>query len=198
MTAIFTGGALALQIFVGASRYSKADTVPNIVVLGITRELGPVLTALMVAGRIGSSIAAELGTMRVTEQIDALKTLSTNPYRYLIVPRVIASLISLPLLTFIADIIGILGGYLVSVASLNFNGASYIIKTLNFMQTEDVVSGLVKSVVFGFLISSIGCYYGYNSGKGAEGVGRATTNAVVVSSILILLFNYLMTQLFFV
>lgn len=198
MTAIFTGGALALQIFVGASRYSVADTVPNIVVLGITRELGPVLTALMVAGRISSAIAAELGTMRVTEQIDALKTLSTNPFRYLIVPRVIAALISLPLLTFISDIIGVFGGYITSVLSLDFNGSAYIIKTLDFMQTEDVMSGLIKSVVFGFIISSMGCYYGYNSGKGAEGVGKATTNAVVVASILILLFNYLMTQLFFV
>lgn len=198
MTAIFTGGALALQIFVGASRYSIADTVPNIVVLGITRELGPVLTALMVAGRIGSSIAAELGTMRVTEQIDALKTLSTNPYKYLIAPRVIASLISLPLLTLVADVIGIFGGYIVSVATLDFNGSSYIIKTLDFMKSEDVISGLIKSAVFGFIIASMGCYYGYYSGKGAEGVGRATTNAVVVSSILILLFNYLMTQIFFV
>lgn len=198
MTAIFTGGALALQIFVGASRYSVSDTVPNIVVLGITRELGPVLTALMVAGRISSAIAAELGTMRVTEQIDALKTLSTNPYRYLIVPRVIAALISLPLLTFISDIIGVFGGYITSVLSLDFNGASYIIKTLDFMRAEDVISGLIKSAVFGFIISTMGCYYGYNSGKGAEGVGKATTNAVVIASILILLFNYLLTQLFFV
>ncbi len=198
MTAIFTGGALALQIFVGASRYSVSDTVPNIVVLGITRELGPVLTALMVAGRISSAIAAELGTMRVTEQIDALTTLSINPYRYLVAPRVIAALISLPILTLISDVIGVFGGYITSVASLDFNGASYIIKTLDFLQPEDVISGLIKSAVFGFIIASTGCYYGYNSGKGAEGVGKATTNAVVIASILILLFNYLMTQLFFV
>lgn len=198
MTAIFTGGALALQIFVGASRYSINDTVPSIVVLGITRELGPVLTALMVAGRISSAIAAELGTMRVTEQIDALQTLSTNPFRYLIAPRVIASVISLPLLVLVADIIGIFGGYLTSVYSLDFNPASYIIKTLDFMQAEDVISGLIKAIVFGFFIASVGCYYGYNSGKGAEGVGKATTNSVVVASILILLFNYLMTELFFV
>ncbi len=198
MTAVFTGGALALQIYVGSSRWSITDTVPTIVVLGITRELGPVLTALMVAGRISSAIAAELGTMRVTEQIDALKTLSVNPFRYLIAPRVIASIISLPILTFIFDIIGVFGGYLTSVYSLDFNGATYIVKTLDFMKIEDVTSGLIKAIAFGFIIGSMGCYYGYNSGKGAEGVGKATTNAVVVSSILIFIFNYLMTEIFFV
>lgn len=198
MTAVFTGGALALQIFIGSSRWSVTDTVPSIVVLGITRELGPVLTALMVAGRISSAIAAELGTMRVTEQIDALKTLSTDPFRYLIAPRVIASIISLPILTLIFDIIGIFGGYLTSVYSLDFNGATYLIKTFDFMKAEDVYSGLIKSLIFGFIIGSIGCYYGYNSNKGAEGVGKATTNAVVVASILIFIFNYLMTEIFFV
>jgi len=198
MTAIFTGGALALQIYIGSSRWSITDTVPTIVVLGITRELGPVLTALMVTGRISSAIAAELGTMKVTEQIDALRTLSVDPFRYLIAPRVIASIISLPILTFIFDIIGVFGGYLTSVYSLDFNGATYIIKTLDFMKSEDVTSGLLKSIVFGFIIGSIGCYYGYNSGRGAEGVGKATTNSVVVASILIFIFNYLMTELFFV
>lgn len=198
MTAIFTGGVLALQTFVGASRYAVADTVPSIVVLSITRELGPVLTGLMVAGRISSAIAAELGTMRVTEQIDALKTLSTNPFRYLIAPKVIAAVISLPILVLIADVIGVLGGYLASVYSLDFNGSAYIIKTIRYLEAEDVTSGLIKSVVFGFIIASVGSYYGYNSGNGAEGVGKATTNAVVVASILILLFNYLMTELFFV
>lgn len=198
MTAVFTGGALALQIFIGSSRWSAVDTVPSIVVLGITRELGPVLTALMVAGRISSAIAAELGTMRVTEQIDALKTLSTNPFRYLIAPRVIASIISLPILTLIFDIIGVFGGYLTSVYSLDFNSSTYIIKTIDFMKMNDVSSGLIKSIFFGFIIGSIGCYYGYNSSNGAEGVGKATTNAVVVASILIFIFNYLMTEIFFV
>lgn len=198
MTAVFTGGALALQIYVGAARYSVTDTVPFIVVLGITRELGPVLAALMVAGRISSAIAAEVGTMRVTEQIDALKTLSVEPFRYLIAPRVIASVISLPILVLIFDIIGVFGGYLTSVYSLDFNSTTYIIKTIDFLKSEDVVSGLIKAIVFGFIISTIGCYYGYYSGKGAEGVGKATTNAVVVSSILIFILNYLMTELFFV
>lgn len=198
MTAVFTGGALALQIFVGSSRWSVIDTVPSIVVLGITRELGPVLTALMVAGRISSAIAAELGTMRVTEQIDALRTLSVNPFRYLIAPRVLASVISLPILTFIFDVVGVFGGYLTSVYSLGFNGSTYIIKTVDFMKAEDVYSGLIKAIVFGFIIGSMGCYYGYNSDKGAEGVGKATTNAVVVASILIFILNYLMTEIFFV
>jgi len=198
MTAVFTGGVLALQTFIGASRYAVTDTVPSVVVLAITRELGPVLTGLMVAGRISSAIAAELGTMKVTEQIDALKTLSTNPFRYLIVPKVIAASISLPLLTLIGDIVGVLGGYLASVYSLGFNGSTYIVKTLRYLEVEDVTSGLIKSVVFGFIIASVGSYYGYNSENGAEGVGKATTNAVVVSSILILLLNYLMTEIFFV
>lgn len=198
MTAVFTGGALALQIFVGSSRWAITDTVPSIVVLGITRELGPVLTALMVTGRISSAIAAEIGTMRVTEQIDALRTLSVNPFRYLIAPRVIASVISLPILTLIFDIIGVFGGYLTSVFSLGFNGATYMVKTINFMKAEDIYSGLIKAVVFGFIIGSIGCYYGYNSSNGAEGVGKATTNAVVIASILIFIFNYLITEIFFV
>ena len=197
MTAIFTGGALALQIYIGSARWATTDTVPTIVVLGITRELGPVLTALMVAGRISSAIAAELGTMRVTEQIDALRTLSVNPFRYLIAPRIIASILSMPILTLIFDIIGVFGGYITSVISLDFNGAVYIIKTFNFMKSEDVVSGLIKSIVFGLIVAIIGCYYGYNSKRGAEGVGKATTNAVVVSSILIFISNYIMTDLFF-
>jgi phospholipid/cholesterol/gamma-HCH transport system permease protein len=196
-TAIFIGGVMALQTFIGASRYSVESAVPSLVVLAITRELGPVITALMVAGRMSSAIAAELGTMRVTEQIDALKTLSVNPFKYLIVPRIIASTISLPILVGIADIIGIFGGYLTSVYALGFNSNSYLIKTIDFLQIEDVISGLIKSIIFGFIIAFMGCYYGYNSNNGAKGVGKAVTNAVVVPSITILLFNYLMTNLFF-
>lgn len=198
LTAIFTGGVIALQTYTGAARYSVTDTVPFIVVLTITRELGPVLTALMVAGRISSSIAAEIATMRVTEQIDALKTLSTDPYRYLIAPRVISGLICLPFLTMVADIIGIMGGYLTSIYSLGFSEYAYLKKTWDFLKMEDVVHGLIKSVVFGFIITLLGCFCGYNSDKGAAGVGKATTNAVVAASILILLFNYLMTELFFI
>ena len=197
MTAIFTGGALAIQIYIGSSRWSVTDTVPTIVVIGIARELGPVLTALMIAGKIASSISAELGTMRVTEQIDAIKTLSVNPYKYLVAPRFLACLISLPFLTLIFDILGIFGGYLVSITSLKFNAYSYIIKTYDFMKLADFTSGIIKSIVFGIIIGIIGCYYGYNSNKGAEGVGRATVNSVVISSILIFVFNYILTNTFF-
>lgn len=198
LTAIFTGGVLALQTYSGASRFSASSTVPTIVVLSITRELGPVLAGLMVAGRISASIAAELGTMRVTEQIDALKTLSTNPFRYLVAPRIIASTITAPLLVLIADIIGILGGFLASVYSLGFSAGPYIQKTFEYLESQDVISGLIKAGVFGYIIALMGCFNGYNSKGGAEGVGRATTNAVVGASILILLFNYIMTEIFFV
>jgi phospholipid/cholesterol/gamma-HCH transport system permease protein len=167
------------------------------VVLSITRELGPVLAGLMVSGRIGASIAAEIGTMRVTEQVDALTTLSTNPFKYLVVPRLIAGLTMLPLLVVVADIIGVMGGYLVAVYKLGFNAANYLQSTHEFMETLDVVSGLVKAAIFGFIIALMGCYHGYYSKGGAQGVGQATTNAVVSSSILILCFDYILTGIFF-
>ena len=142
-------------------------------------------------------MAAEIGTMRVTEQIDALKTLSTNPFKYLVAPRLIAAVISLPLLVLVADIIGVMGGYLVSVYALGFSAGPYINNTLKFLEAIDVISGLVKASFFGFIIGIMGCYFGYNSKGGAEGVGIATTNAVVASSISILLFNYIITGWFF-
>jgi phospholipid/cholesterol/gamma-HCH transport system permease protein len=151
----------------------------------------------MVAGRIGASMAAEIGTMRVTDQIDALDTLSTRPLQYLVAPRLLAGTLCLPFLVLIGDVIGVFGGYLVSIYRLGFNKGLYISKTLEFLQASDVVLGLVKAAVFGFLIALMGCYHGYHSGRGAEGVGRATTNAVVSASILILIANYLVTALFF-
>jgi phospholipid/cholesterol/gamma-HCH transport system permease protein len=168
-----------------------------VVVISITRELGPVLAGLMVAGRIGAAMAAEIGTMRVTEQIDALTTLSTNPLNYLVAPRLIAGIAMLPLLVVVGDIIGVFGGYLVSIYKLGFNPATYIRNTIDFVQALDVVSGLVKASVFGFLVTLMGCYHGYNSRGGAQGVGAATTNAVVSASILILIFDYILTELFF-
>ncbi len=198
LTAVFTGMVLALQSYTGFSRYSVESAVPNIVVLSITRELGPVLAGLMVAGRIGASMAAELGTMRVTDQIDALSTLATNPMKYLVTPRLLAGVIALPALVVVADILGVLGGFIVSTLKLGFNDATYLENTLNFMQTGDVVSGLVKASVFGFIITLMGCYQGYNSRGGAEGVGAATTTAVVSASILILATDYVLTELFFV
>jgi phospholipid/cholesterol/gamma-HCH transport system permease protein len=197
LTAIFSGAVLALQSYSGFSRFNAESTIATVVVLSITRELGPVLAGLMVAGRVGASMAAEIGTMKVTEQIDALRTLSTNPFKYLIVPRVIAGVLMLPFLVLIADIIGVMGGYLVSVHALGFSPGPYINNTFKFLETIDVVSGLTKSAVFGLIISIMGCYFGYNSRGGAEGVGVATTNAVVSASIMILLSNYIITGLFF-
>lgn len=197
LTAFFTGAVLCLQIFIGGSRYGAEAFVPQIVVLGITRELGPVIGGLMVAGRVAAAIAAELGTMRVTEQIDALTTLSTNPVKYLVTPRLIAGVISMPILVAIADAIGVFGGYIVATRTLNFNGAVYLKNTANFVTEDDVVSGLVKAAVFGFIIALMGCYNGFNSRGGAQGVGAATTNAVVSASILILAANYVLTSVFF-
>ena len=197
LTAIFTGMVLALQSFTGFSRFSAEGAIPGVVVLSLTRELGPVLTGLMVAGRIGAAMAAEIGTMRVTEQVDALVTLSTNPFKYLVAPRLLAGVTMLPILVAVADVIGVLGGYLVSVFVLDFNGTTYLKNTWDILEPVDVISGLVKAAVFGFLVALMGCYHGYRSKGGAQGVGQATTNAVVSASILILLFNYIVTSLFF-
>jgi phospholipid/cholesterol/gamma-HCH transport system permease protein len=197
MTAIFTGMVLALQTYTGFARFNAETAIPNVVVISICRELGPVLAGLMVAGRIGAAMAAELGTMRVTEQIDALTTLSTNPFKYLIAPRLIAGLTMLPLLVAVADVIGVFGGYLVSIYKLGFNPGTYLANTVNFVEFIDVFSGLVKAAVFGFVIALMGCYHGFHSRGGAQGVGKATTNAVVTASILILISNYIVTELFF-
>jgi phospholipid/cholesterol/gamma-HCH transport system permease protein len=196
-TALFTGGALALQIYAGGARFNAETVVPSIVAIGITRELGPVLGGLMVAGRVSSSIAAEIGTMRVTEQIDALTTLSTNPMKYLVLPRVLAAVVSMPILVGVGDVIGVMGGFLVGVERLDFNAGVYLRNTVDFLEVADVTSGLAKAAVFGFLLALMGCYHGYHSGRGAQGVGRATTNAVVSASILILASNYLLTEAFF-
>jgi phospholipid/cholesterol/gamma-HCH transport system permease protein len=197
LTGIFTGMVLALQSYTGFSRFAAESAIPNVVAVSMTRELGPVLAGLMVAGRVGAAIAAEIGTMRVTEQIDALKTLSTNPFKYLIVPRLLAGLIMLPILVVIVDIIGIMGGYLVSVYKLDFNAITYINNTWDFLETMDVVSGLVKAAVFGFIIALMGCFHGFHSKGGAQGVGAATTNAVVSGAILVLVFDYIIAEAFF-
>ncbi len=197
MTALFTGMVLALQSYTGFTRFNAESAIAGVVVLSVTRELAPVLAGLMVAGRVGASIAAEIGTMRVTEQIDAMTTLSVNPFKYLIAPRVIAGTLMLPILVFIGDVIGVYGGYIVAIYKLDFSAGSYLTQTWDILETMDVVSGLVKAGAFGFIVSVLGCYNGFNSERGAQGVGAATTNAVVSSSIMILLFNYLLTQVFF-
>ena len=197
LTAFFTGGVLALQIYTGASRYGAEQFLPVVVLVGITRELGPVIAGLMVAGRVSAAIAAEIGTMRVTEQIDALTTLATNPTKYLVVPRLVAAIISMPILVAIADSIGVLGGYVASTESLGFNGTIYLNNTMDGLAYKDVSSGLIKAAAFGFIIALMGCYNGFHSKGGAQGVGTATTNAVVSSSILILAANYILTNLLF-
>lgn len=197
LTALFTGAALALQIYAGGSRFNAEAVVPSIVAIGMTRELGPVLGGLMVAARVASSIAAEVGTMKVTEQIDALVTLSTNPMKYLTAPRVLAATLAVPFLVGVGDIIGIMGGFLVGITRLGFNEVAYLKNTFDFLEPWDIGSGLVKGAVFGFLIALMGCYYGMKSGRGAQGVGAATKAAVVAASVLILASNYLLTEAFF-
>ena len=197
LTAFFTGGALALQIYLGGNRYGAESIVPQIVVLGITRELGPVIAGLMVAGRVAAAIAAEIGTMTVTEQIDALTTLATNPIKYLVVPRLIAAVVSMPILTAIGDSIGVFGGYLVATQNLGFTGSIYLKNTVDFATRQDIMSGLIKAAVFGFIVALMGCYNGFNSKGGAQGVGAATTAAVVSSCILILAADFVLTALLF-
>jgi phospholipid/cholesterol/gamma-HCH transport system permease protein len=197
LTAVFTGMVLALQSYTGFARFNAEGAVANVVVLSITRELGPVLAGLMVAGRIGAAFAAEIGTMRVTDQIDALTTLSTNPMKYLVAPRLLAGTLALPLLVVVADTLGVMGGWLIGTTQLGFASGAYLKATFDFLQFSDVFSGLVKAAVFGFVVTLMGCWSGYTSGGGAQGVGRATTSAVVSSSILILAFDYILTSIFF-
>ena len=197
MTTLFTGMVLAIQAYSGITDVGAEVAIPTIVVVAVTRELAPVLAGLMVAGRIGASMAAEIGTMRVTEQIDALNTLSTNPMKYLVVPRLIAGALMLPCLVLVGDVIGTFGGYLIGVYKLGFNATAYLSNTWDALETIGVISGLVKAAAFGFTIAMMGCYHGYTSRGGAQGVGAATTNAVVSASILILILNYVITELFF-
>jgi phospholipid/cholesterol/gamma-HCH transport system permease protein len=197
LTSLFTGGALALQIYAGGARFNAEAVVPQIVAIGMVRELGPVLVGLMIAARVTSSIAAEIATMKVTEQIDALVTLSTHPMKYLTVPRVLAATIVVPALVAIGDIIGIFGGYAVATGTLGFNPAAYIRNTVDFLEMKDVISSLAKGAMFGFIAALMGCYYGINSGRGAQGVGRATKGSVEAAAVLILAANFVLTGVMF-
>ena len=194
-TALSTGMVLALQSYTGFKRFGAQSLVGAVVSLSMTRELGPVLTGLMVAGRAGASMAAELGTMRVTEQIDALHTLATNPMKYLVVPRFLASTIMMLFLSALGMYIGILGGYFVGVKVLGTNPVTYINQSINNTEVSDIWYGLIKSLVFGAVVGIIGCYKGFNTEGGAEGVGKATTGAVVVSCMLILILDYFLSAL---
>ena len=197
LTALFTGGALALQIYTGGARFNAAAVLPQIVAVGIVRELGPVLVGLMIAARVTSSIAAEIATMKVTEQIDALVTLSTSPMKYLVSPRVLAGLFTVPLLVGIGDIIGIAGGFVVAVQNLGFRPTGYLINTVNFLEPLDIVSSLTKGAVFGLIATTVGCFFGMESGRGAQGVGRATKSSVQAAAVLILAANFALTGMFF-
>jgi phospholipid/cholesterol/gamma-HCH transport system permease protein len=197
LTAIFTGAALAQQIYTAGERFSAQSTVPAVVVIGMVRELGPVLVGLMVAGRVSSAMAAEIGTMRVTEQLDALTTLRTDAYRYLIAPRLFAAVVALPLMVLVANAIGILGGWLLAIEKLKFNSVSYLEITRKYMDWDDFRMAMVKAGVFGFFIALMGCYHGYRTEGGAAGVGNATRSAVVSAFMLILSSNFLITATVF-
>ena len=197
LTALFTGMVLALQSYTGFARFNAESAIASVVVLSVTRELGPVLAGLMVAGRIGAAMAAEIGTMRVTDQVDALTTLSTDPMKYLVAPRLLAATLAMPLLVVVADILGVLGGWLIGTLKLGFVSQAFLDSTFDVLEPMDVVSGLAKTAAFGFVIALMGSWCGYRSKGGAQGVGQATTAAVVASSILILMMDYLLTEAFF-
>jgi len=197
LTGTFTGMVMALQGYYGFRMFSAESLVGSTVALGMTRELGPVLTSLMVTARAGSAMAAELGTMRVTEQIDALYVMAANPVKHLIVPRIVASVLMLPLLTIVSDFMGIIGGYFVGVPVLGINEGAFIKNITKYVELSDIYHGLTKAAVFGLILSLIGCYKGFNARGGAEGVGKATTEAVVLASISILVSDYFLTAIMF-
>ena len=197
LTGIFTGMVMALQGYYGFRMFGAESLVGSTVALGMTRELGPVLTSLMVTARAGSAMAAELGTMRVTEQIDALYVMAANPVKHLIVPRVIAGVVMLPLLTIVSDFVGTIGGYFVGVIILDINAGAFIKNITMYVDLDDIYNGLIKAAFFGLILSLIGCYKGFNTTGGAEGVGRATTEAVVLASISILISDYFLTAIMF-
>jgi len=197
LTTLFTGMVMALQTFNGFARFHAESLVGSVVALSLTRELAPVLTALMVTGRVGSAMAAELGTMRVTEQIDALTALGTEPVQYLVVPRVTASVLMMPLLVILGDAVGMYGGYLVAVQLLGANPITYVENSFQFLEVSDVTSGIIKAAVFGLIFSVVACVRGYYTEGGAEGVGRSTTRAVVAGSLAVLFADFFLTKLLF-
>lgn len=197
LTSLFTGMVLALQSAYQLRLFNAQQFTSDLISVSLARELGPVLTAMVVAGRVGASIAAELGTMKVTEQIDALKSLAMNPIQYLVIPRFIAAFFMLFILTIYADCIGMFGGYLISVFKLGMSSHEYIKRGFDALVVKDVVTGLIKAFFFGGIISIVGCYFGFNARDGAEGVGRATTLAVVVSLIMVIASDALFTAIFY-
>ena len=197
LTGTFTGMVLAMQSYDALKRFGAESLVGPTVALSMARELGPVLTGLMVAGRAGSAMATELGTMRVTEQIDAIYTMALNPVKYLVVPRLVAGITMLPILAVVTDFVGVLGGYFVGVKLLGINSGVYIGRTIDYVNVDDIFYGLIKSAVFGLIIALVSSYQGYTTSGGAEGVGRAATKAVVLSCVMILIFDYILTAIMF-
>jgi phospholipid/cholesterol/gamma-HCH transport system permease protein len=197
VSSFFMGSVFVMQTYIGLSRFNAESALAEASVVSITRELGPLLVGLVLSGRVGASIAAEISTMRVTEQIDALVTLTTSPIKYLVVPRLLAAVLLFPALGAIADIVGVYGGYLVSVYKLYSNPHFYITNTVASLTSYDVITGLVKTSFFGAIIAMVACYYGLNANRGARGVGTSVTGAVITSSVLVLLCNYVLTSLFF-
>ncbi|HBO84208.1 MAG TPA: ABC transporter permease [Deltaproteobacteria bacterium] len=197
LTGAFTGAVLALQSYNALKRFGAESLVGPTVALSMARELGPVLTGLMVTGRAGSAMAAELGTMRVTEQIDALYTMAVNPVKYLVSPRILSGVLMMPVLAIITDFVGVLGGYFVAVKMLGVNSGVYIGRTVDFVKPQDIFDGLIKASVFGLILSLVACYHGFNTAGGAAGVGEAATKSVVLGSVLILVADYFLTSVMF-
>jgi phospholipid/cholesterol/gamma-HCH transport system permease protein len=197
MSSFFMGSVFVMQTYIGLSRFNAETALAEASVVAITRELGPLLVGLVLSGRVGASIAAEVSTMKVTEQIDALVTLRTSPIKYLVVPKLLAAVLLFPALGLLADVVGVYGGYLVSVHKLASNPHFYISNTVASLMSYDVVTGLVKTMFSGAIVALVGCYYGLNASQGATGVGVSATRAVVTSSVLVLICNYILTSLFF-
>ena len=197
VVSLFTGAVAAVQAAYQFSTVVPMKYIGSVIMRSVIIELGPVLTALIVGGRVGASIAAELGTMRVTEQIDALEAMAINPVRYLVVPRVVAAIIMVPALVVLADAIAIFGGWLVAITSLGVSSHTYVVGLKQFFQMKDIWSGMVKSTCFGAIIGWMGCYYGFRTEGGAEGVGQATTRAVVAICVLVLISDYVLATVLF-
>jgi phospholipid/cholesterol/gamma-HCH transport system permease protein len=197
LTGTFTGMVLAFQSYIGFHRFGGEEFIGPVVALGLVRELGPVLAGLMVTGRAGSAIAAEIGTMQITEQVDALRTLGIDPFQYLVIPRIIASIIILPFLALFCSFLGVIGGFLVAVYALGLNPEQYQSGIREFLVLSDITGGLIKASCFGLILSVVGCYKGYTTMGGARGVGLSTTQAVVLGSIMILIANYFLTAALF-
>lgn len=197
LTGLSSGFALAFQSYIGLSKFGGEELVGVVVALGMSRELAPVLTGLMITGKAGSAMAAEIGTMKITEQIDALRTLCIDPYQYLIVPRIIAGTIALPLLSIVSTLCGIIGGYIYCTTALNINSEAYLTTIQSKLDILDLTGGIIKAAFFGLILSTVGTYVGLNSGEGAQGVGLATTKSVVIGSIMILIANYILSLFLF-